>query len=88
MTAESENEDQQQISTFAASVLEVLPEEKKADAVIAYGTTVSEIKDVSRSYKEARMALNVGKIFFSESKVIAYGSLGIGRLIYQLPIPL
>ena len=86
-----ELEDQEsypEMDTLAGQILDVLPEEKKADAVIAYGTIVGEIKDVSRSYKEARMALNVGKIFFSDSKVIAYSSLGIGRLIYQLPIPL
>ena len=34
------------------------------------------------------MALDVGKIFYSHKKVIAYGNLGIGRLIYQLPLPL
>ena len=50
--------------------------------------SLGEVKEVSRSYKEARMALNVGKIFFAERQVIAYSSLGIGRLIYQLPIPL
>ncbi len=55
---------------------------------ISYGTTVDDIKDVSRSYKEAKMALDVGKIFFEERDVVAYSSLGIGRLIYQLPIPL
>ena len=55
---------------------------------IAYGTIVKELKEVSRSYKEARMALDVGKIFFDEKEIIAYSSLGIGRLIYQLPIPL
>ena len=55
---------------------------------IAYGTVVNEIKDVSRSYKEARMALDVGKIFFEERHIVAYSTLGIGRLIYQLPIPL
>ena len=66
----------------------LLGEEKKKSALIAYGTVVGEIKEVSRSYKEARMALNVGKIFFAERQVIAYSSLGIGRLIYQLPIPL
>ena len=52
------------------------------------GTIVNELKEVSRSYKEARMALDVGKIFFGDKEVIAYSSLGIGRLIYQLPIPL
>lgn len=34
------------------------------------------------------MALDVGKIFYDEKSVIAYNKLGIGRLIYQLPIPL
>lgn len=55
---------------------------------ISYGTIVNELKDVSRSYKEAKMALDVGKIFFDERNIIAYSELGIGRLIYQLPIPL
>ncbi len=55
---------------------------------VAYGTAVKEIKEVSRSYKEAKMAMDVGKIFFDERNVIAYSELGIGRLIYQLPIPL
>lgn len=61
---------------------------ERADVHIAYGTVVNEIKEVSRSYKEARMALDVGKIFFEERRIIAYSALGIGRLIYQLPIPL
>ena len=55
---------------------------------IAFGTIVNEIKDVSRSYKEAKMALDVGKIFYSGKNVVAYSNLGIGRLIYQLPLPL
>ena len=84
----ADNEDYTQLDAVAHTVLDALPPEKKKDAVIAYGTIVGEIKDVSRSYKEARMALNVGRIFFSENRVIAYSSLGIGRLIYQLPIPL
>ena len=44
---------------------------------IAYGTIVNELKEVSRSYKEARMALDVGKIFFEGQDVIAYSQLGI-----------
>ena len=55
---------------------------------VALGTIVGEITEVSRSYKEARRALEVGKSFFEDRDVIAYSSLGIGRLIYQLPIPL
>jgi carbohydrate diacid regulator len=55
---------------------------------IAFGTVVDEIKEVSRSYKEAKMALAVGKIFYEDQDVVAYSHLGIGRLIYQLPLPL
>lgn len=55
---------------------------------VSYGTLVPELKEVSRSYKEAKMAMDVGKIFFEKRVIIAYEELGIGRLIYQLPIPL
>lgn len=55
---------------------------------ISLGTTVSDLKDVSKSFKEAKMALEVGKIFYEEKSIISYDTLGIGRLIYQLPIPL
>ena len=73
----------------AAKMLDAgLKKEGLMDVRIAYGTVVNEIKEVSRSYKEAKMALDVGKIFFDERKIIAYNQLGIGRLIYQLPIPL
>ncbi len=71
-----------------AEVILSLFKSENSDVHIAYGTVVNEIKEVSRSYKEARMALDVGKIFFEERRIIAYSALGIGRLIYQLPIPL
>ena len=77
-----------EITTSAQKLLDSIRRESRFRARIAYGTVVSEIKDVSRSYKEAKMALDVGKIFFEERDIIAYSSLGIGRLIYQLPIPL
>ena len=66
----------------------MLNTEAMSSAHIAYGTIVNDIREVSRSYKEANMALDVGKIFYSDQNVIAYSSLGIGRLIYQLPMPL
>ena len=78
----------QEMEKTAKQILNVLPAEKQEVSHIAYGTIVEEIKEVSRSYKEARMAMDVGRIFFEEKNIIAYSSLGIGRLIYQLPIPL
>ena len=84
----AEGEDYEDMERAATQILDCLGPSKRAEAHIAYGTIVEEIKEVSRSYMEARMALDVGKIFFGERNVIAYSSLGIGRLIYQLPIPL
>lgn len=58
------------------------------DAYVSYGSVIRELKDVSLSYKEARLAHDVRKIFYEDSRVISYDRLGIGRLIYQLPINL
>ena len=72
----------------ANMVLDMLNTEALTKVHVAFGTIVNEIKDVSRSYKEAKMALDVGKIFYSNKNVVAYSNLGLGRLIYQLPLPL
>jgi carbohydrate diacid regulator len=77
-----------EIEKTANAIEAFLRKENIKQTRVAYGTVVTEIKDVSRSYKEAKMALDVGKIFFDDRSIIAYSELGIGRLIYQLPIPL
>ena len=84
----TENDEMKEIEHYTANLIEWLETEGYSESRISYGTIVQEIKEVSRSYKEAKMAMDVGKIFFDERRVIAYSELGIGRLIYQLPIPL
>ena len=82
------NDGHAELEKIAENMYTLLKEDGEEDVLIAYGTVVNDIKEVSKSYKEAKLALDVGKIFFSERSVIAYSALGIGRLIYQLPIPL
>ncbi len=77
-----------ELGKIAHNIYDILKNDGEEDILIAYGTVVNDIKEVSKSYKEAKLALDVGKIFFSERNIIAYSALGIGRLIYQLPIPL
>ncbi len=84
----SEGDGSKDIEKCANAVESFLQKEGLTGVHISYGTIVKEIKEVSRSYKEAKMALDVGKIFFDERSIIAYNQLGIGRLIYQLPMPL
>ena len=76
---------EKQIKQTAQTIVDMMSTEAMMNVRVAYGTVVHELKDVSKSYKEAMMALDVGKIFYVEKKVISYSSLGIGRLIYQLP---
>lgn len=78
----------EEMHQLAKTIVDLLNTEAMINAKIAYGTVVQNIKDISRSYNEAKMAMDVGKIFYDEKSVIAYNKLGIGRLIYQLPIPL
>ncbi len=82
------NENYEDMNKTAKIILDMLNTEAMTKVHVAFGTIVNEIKDVSRSYKEAKMALDVGKIFYSDRNVMAYSNLGIGRLIYQLPMPL
>lgn len=79
---------EEEIQQTAKIIVDMLNAEAMLRVKVAYGTVVNELKDVSKSYKEAKMALDVGKIFYMEKNIIGYEKLGIGRLIYQLPVSL
>ena len=82
------NYTQEDMEAVADTIVAMMNAEAMMNVRVSFGTVVQELKDVSKSYKEAKMALDVGKIFYAEKNVIAYSALGIGRLIYQLPINL
>lgn len=77
-----------EVGHLAQMLEDTINTEAMVSVRVAYGTIVDELKDVSQSYKEAGMALNVGRIFYQGRNILAYNELGIGRLIYQLPISL
>lgn len=80
--------DQAELMHVAHTIVDMVNTEIMVNVKVSIGTVVQELKDVSKSYKEAKMALEVGRIFYAENDINAYTSLGIGRLIYQLPINL
>lgn len=82
------DEEYEKAQDTAQMLCDMLNAEAMSSVRVAYGTIIQEIQQISRSYKEARMALNVGKIFYTEKRIHAYSRLGIGRLIYQLPVNL
>lgn len=73
------------LEKLAGSIVDTLSTEFYTQCVVGIGTTVSGIKDLAKSFKEAQVALEVGKVFDTERTIVNYDNLGIARLVYQLP---
>ena len=80
--------DSKDLEKLASSIVDTLSGEFYTHCVIGIGTPVTGIKDLARSFKEAQVALEVGKVFDTERAIVSYDKLGIARLIYQLPTTL
>lgn len=82
------NFDVKSIEKIAQSISDTFGTEFYTKVSIGIGTAVESIKDLARSYKEAQVAIEVGKVFDTDKNIVSYENLGIGRLIYQLPTTL
>ena len=76
------------LEKLARSIVDTLNSEFYTRSVIGIGTVVNSLRDLSRSFKEAQVAIEVGKVFDVEKVIMSYNNLGIGRLIYHLPTTL
>ena len=76
------------LDKLASSIVDTLSSEYYIHCMIGIGTIVVGIKDLARSFKEAQVAMEVGKVFDTEKTIVSYDNLGIARLIYQLPTTL
>lgn len=82
------NVDRKDLEKLAQSICDTLSTEFYCTAIVGIGTCVTGIKELAASFKEAQVALEVGKVFDTERSIISYENLGIARLIYQLPTTL
>ncbi len=72
----------------ARSIENVVREELGVGCVIGISTDARHLRELADRYKEAQVAIEVGRIFDSEGSIITYENLGLGRIIYQLPTTL
>ncbi|MCL1845145.1 MAG: helix-turn-helix domain-containing protein [Defluviitaleaceae bacterium] len=84
----AETDGPDEIEQVAHAIVDTLSAEAMSRARVAIGSVVPDLKNVSASFKEARIAQEVGKIFEAEKQIVNFEKLGIGRLIYQLPLSL
>ena len=80
--------EEEELSSLASMIVDNMHAEAMVRVRVGYGNRVENLQDIARSYQEAKMALEVGRIFYAQKETIAYRYLGIGRLIYQLPMSL
>ena len=76
------------LEKLARSIVDTLVGEYRTGVSVGIGTAVIGVKDLARSFKEAQISLEVGKVFDNEKNIIRFDNLGIARLIYQLPTTL
>lgn len=76
---------EQEQEDIARTLVDMVNVEAMSKVRVSYGNPASDIRELSEAYREAKMALEVGRIFYSSRPIVSYNVLGIGRLIYQLP---
>ena len=76
------------LEKMAQAMADALKNELRIRTVIGIGTVADHLRGLADAYKEAQTAIDVGKVFDTERSIMHYESLGIGRLIYQLPTTL
>lgn len=74
--------------TFAAQIEKQLKDELGITCVIGISTVANHLRELADRYKESQVAIEVGSIFEQDKTIIQYDSLGLGRIIYQLPTTL
>ena len=77
-----------ELQDYARMIVDTLHAEAMIRVRVGYGNRVEKLSDIPKSYQEAMLSLKVGEIFYVQRDTISYQRLGIGRLIYQLPISL
>lgn len=74
--------------SIARTIVDTLNTEALTQVQVAYSFVIESLSDLPEAFRETSLALRVGKLFYSGQTVFPYNELGIGRLIYQLPVSL
>ena len=83
-----ETEMSDKLEEMAQSIVDTVSSETMLTVCVGLSTVAVNIDQINNAYKEAQIAIEVGKVFEEEKYILNYDNLGIGRLIYQLPIKL
>lgn len=83
-----EQVESEELTELARTMEDTLKSQLFLKTTIGIGTVARHLRELADAYKEAQVAIEVGRVFDTNKTVISYENLGIGRLIYQLPTTL
>jgi carbohydrate diacid regulator len=81
-------DDTAEVMGIAETIEKALREQLQVKCVVGVSTTARHLRELADRYKEAQVAIDVGRVFETEKSIINYENLGLGRIIYQLPTTL
>ena len=81
----TEDEEQSHVMNTAAIICDTLENAGIRDSKVAYGLIVPELQQLPVSYRQAKMSLEIGNLFYRGKRIHSYDKLGIGHLLYQVP---
>jgi len=84
----TQKNDTKHLIGLADMIQEKLSTQLSVSSVVGVGTPVRHLRELAERYKEALIAIDIGRVFETGKTVLCYENLGISRLIYQLPTTL
>ncbi|HAE44397.1 MAG TPA: CdaR family transcriptional regulator [Lachnospiraceae bacterium] len=79
------DEEQSHVMNTAAKICDTLETAGIRGSKVAYGLIVPELQQLPVSYRQAKLSLEIGSLFYRGKRIHSYDKLGIGHLLYQVP---
>lgn len=76
---------EEELEELAQTMIDNLNSEAMLNVLVGISTPAENLNVLAAAYKEAQVALEIGRVFENDKYILSYKSLGVGRLIYHLP---
>ena len=77
--------DSEEINQYCMEFLDMLESEAFMSFKVSYDLPINKFTELPTSYKDIVLAMHIGNIFKSSDHIYSYSTLGLGRLLYNIP---
>ena len=76
----------EEINQYCMEFLDMLESEAFMSFKVSYDLPINKFTELPTSYKDIVLAMHIGNIFKSSDHIYSYSTLGLGRLLYNIPV--